>query len=254
MIKPIIIGNWKLNGNKVFIRNFFKLLNKFLIRYYKKCTVIITPPIVYIYLIQKIFSSNDRNFFLGSQNVDNHILGPFTGEISSCMLKDIGVKYVIIGHSERRFNHQESNIIIAKKFHTLKEKKLIPILCIGETQEEKINKKTKEICTKQIDIIFDMCGSYAFDNSIIAYEPIWAIGSKNSAKYKDVQYISHFIRNYIKSKINHKIKNFFIQYGGSVTRKNAKKLIIQKDVDGFLIGGASLKLKEFTKIIEIANI
>ncbi|VFP88319.1 Triosephosphate isomerase [Buchnera aphidicola (Cinara piceae)] len=253
MIKPIIVGNWKLNGNKIFIRNFFQLLNQFLNPYHKKCTTIITPPILYIPLIQKILFSDKKNFFLGSQNVDIHTFGPFTGEVSPCMLTDIGIKHVIIGHSERRFNHKESNTLIAKKFHILKENKLIPILCIGETKEEKINKKTKEICKKQIDIIFDICGAYAFDNSIIAYEPIWAIGSNHSAKPKEAQYISYFIRNYIKSKITHKIKNFFIQYGGSVTDKNAQELILQNDIDGFLVGGASLKIKEFTKIIEIAN-
>ncbi|ABJ90660.1 triose-phosphate isomerase [Buchnera aphidicola] len=254
MIKPIIVGNWKLNGSKKLIESFLKQLNQFLIKYYKICTVVIAPPVLYSHLIQNMFSSDKKNFFLGAQNIDIHFSGPFTGEISPIMLKDIGIKYVIIGHSERRLNHKETNEIIAKKFCMLKEENLVPILCIGETKKEKIDKKTKDICKKQIDIIFNMYGSNAFDNSIIAYEPIWSIGSGNSAAPKEVQCIAHFIRNYVKSKSNHNIENFFIQYGGSVTKNNAKELIYQKDIDGFLVGGASLQLEEFSKIIEITNI
>lgn len=253
MIRPIIIGNWKLNGSKKFIKNILKPLNQFLIQYYKICTVIIAPPILYTHFIQNILGTDQGNFFLGAQNVDTHFSGAFTGEISPIMLKDLGIHYVIIGHSERRINHHEDDHIIAKKFHMLKEEKLIPVLCIGETKQEHIQKKTKEICTKQIDIIFDLCGKNAFHNAIIAYEPVWAIGSGQSASPKEVQMISHFLRNYIKSKSNNKINNFFIQYGGSVTPNNAQELIYQQDIDGFLIGGASLKLEEFTKIIKISN-
>ncbi|WP_075431924.1 triose-phosphate isomerase [Buchnera aphidicola] len=253
MIKPIIIGNWKLNGSKKFIKNILKPLNQFLIKYYKVCTIVIAPPILYTNFIQNILSSDQANFFLGAQNVDTHFSGPFTGEISPIMLKDLEIHYVIIGHSERRVNHYEDNHIIAKKFHMLKQEKIIPVLCIGETSQEHKEKKTKEVCKKQIDVIFDLCGENAFNNTIVAYEPIWAIGSGQSASPKEVQIISHFIRNYIKSKSNNQIKNFFIQYGGSVTKNNAQELICQNDIDGFLIGGASLCLEEFTKIIKIIN-
>ncbi|CUR53175.1 triose-phosphate isomerase [Buchnera aphidicola] len=253
MIKPIIMGNWKLNGSKKFIRNILLPLNQFLIKYYNICTVIIAPPILYSNFITQTLKNIQNNFFLGAQNVDIHFSGPFTGEISPIMLKDIGISYVIVGHSERRLYHQETNEIIAKKFKILKEENLVPILCIGETKEEKIFNKTKEICKKQIDVIFNLCGESAFNNTIIAYEPIWAIGSHNSGSPKEVQSICHFIRNYIKSKSNQILKNFFIQYGGSVTKNNAKTLIYQKDIDGFLIGGASLQVEEFMKIIEISN-
>ncbi|AEH39783.1 triose phosphate isomerase [Buchnera aphidicola (Cinara tujafilina)] len=253
MIKPIIIGNWKLNGSKKFILRILKPLNQFLIKYYKICTVVLAPPLLYANFIQNILSTDQKKFFLGSQNVDVHFSGPFTGEISPIMLKDMGIQYVIIGHSERRLNHYENNALVAKKFYMLKEENLIPILCIGETIQEHNDKKTKEICKKQIDLIFDLCGKNAFNNSIIAYEPIWAIGSGQSASPKEVQNISCFIRNYIKSKSNNNIKNFFIQYGGSVSQHNVQELIYQHDIDGFLIGGASLILKEFKKIIKIIN-
>lgn len=253
MIKPIIIGNWKLNGSKKLIKNILKPLNQFLIKYYEKCTVIIVPPILYINFIQNMLYKNQKNFFLGVQNIDIHFSGPFTGEISPIMLKDFNINYVIVGHSERRINHYETNKIIAKKFCILKEEKLIPVLCIGETEKEYIEKKTKQICKQQLDYIFDECGENAFNNSIVAYEPIWAIGSGYSASPKEVQIVAHFIRNYIKSRSKNKIKNFFVQYGGSVTQSNAQELICQDDIDGFLIGGASLRFEEFSKIIEITN-
>ncbi|VAX76549.1 triose-phosphate isomerase [Buchnera aphidicola] len=255
MIKPIIIGNWKLNGNTKLIRNFFKPLNLFLESYSNNCTTIIAPPILYANIIQNCIPLDKKNFFLGAQNIDCHLSGSFTGEISSLMIKDIKIKYVIIGHSERRFYHNETNAMIAKKFCILKEQNLIPILCIGDTIKEKEENKTKEVCIQQIDTIFNMnpYKTNIFDNSIIAYEPLWAIGSGRAANPKSVQSIIHFIRNYIIKKSDHKIKNLFMQYGGSINKKNAKEFIYQKDIDGLLIGGASLKIKEFTKIIEIIN-
>ncbi|VFP83685.1 triose-phosphate isomerase [Buchnera aphidicola] len=254
MIKPIIVGNWKLNGTKKSIKNFLKLLNKFLIDYNEKCTVVISLPILYSYLTQNIFFSDNKNFFLGAQNTDNHLYGSFTGEISPIMLKDLGIRYVIIGHSERRLNHKETNHMIANKFFLLKKENLIPILCIGETKQEKIDNNIINICKKQIDLIFEVCGIQAFNNSIIAYEPVWAIGSKISATPQEAQFVANFIRQYIINQTNNKIKNFFIQYGGSVTKENAKNLIQQKDIDGFLLGRSSLKIEEFTKIIKIINI
>ncbi|VFP81113.1 Triosephosphate isomerase [Buchnera aphidicola (Cinara kochiana kochiana)] len=254
MIKPIIVGNWKLNGTQESIKIFLNLLNKFLVNYHEKCTVVISLPILYAYLIRNTLLFDNKNFFLGAQNTDNHNSGSFTGEISPIMLKDLGIKYVIIGHSERRFNHNETNRMIANKFFLLKKENLIPILCIGETKQEKLENNTINICKKQIDSIFDICGIQAFNDSIIAYEPVWAIGSEISATPKEAQFIARFIRQYIVSRTNDRIKNFFIQYGGSVTRKNAKNLIKQKDIDGFLLGRSSLQIEEFTKIIEIIHV
>ncbi|VFP85912.1 Triosephosphate isomerase [Buchnera aphidicola (Cinara pseudotaxifoliae)] len=254
MIKPIIVGNWKLNGTKKRIKKFSKLLSLFLTQHNFKGTIAISLPVIYSYIIKNLSIFKKKKIFLSAQNVDNHTLGSFTGEISPNMLYDMMIKYVIIGHSERRFNHQETNYIVANKFRLLKKENLIPILCIGETEQEKKDNKIKEICVKQIDTIFNMCGIHAFDNSIIAYEPIWAIGSHNSANPLKAQFVAQFIRQYINSKLNYKIKNFFIQYGGSVTKNNILELMSQKDIDGFLIGKASLKITEFIKILELINI
>lgn len=253
MIKPIIIGNWKLNGNKKLIKKFFNSLNQFLVKYCHLCTVVIAPPILYAAFIQQMFSFEKMNFFLGAQNIDVHDYGPFTGEISPIMLNDMDIKYVIIGHSERRFNHKETNQIIAKKFQMIKEKNLIPILCLGDTEQERKTNKTKINIKTQIDMIFNICNTSAFNNAIIAYEPIWAIGSGNPASPKEAQSMAHFIRDYVTNKSNYKIKNFFVQYGGSVTIDNAKELMDKNDIDGLLVGGASLQFTEFKKIIETVN-
>lgn len=253
MITPIIIGNWKLNGNKKFIINFIDPLNQFLEKYYKLCTVVITPPIIYLNFIQNFFINKKKKFFLGAQNIDFNISGAFTGENSPVMLKEFNVSYVIIGHSECRLYHSESNEIVAKKFLVLKKEKIIPILCIGENKKQYHNNETKEVLKNQIDIIFKICGYDAFNNSIIAYEPIWSIGSGIIPSLTKIQSIASFMRSYIQFKTNNILKNFFIQYGGSVTAKNSKDIINLKDIDGFLIGGASLKIKEFTKIIKISN-
>ncbi|VFP84959.1 Triosephosphate isomerase [Buchnera aphidicola (Cinara splendens)] len=254
MIKPIIVGNWKLNGTKKKIKKFLKLLSLFITKYNPKGTIIISLPIIYAYIIKNLSIFKKKKIFSGAQNVDNHILGSFTGEISPNMLNDMMIKYVIIGHSERRFNHKETNHVVANKFRLLKQENLIPILCIGETKQEKINNRIEEVCIKQIDIILNMCGTHAFDNSIIAYEPIWAIGSQNSATPSEVQYVAQFIRQYINFKSNYKIKNFFIQYGGAVTNKNVSELMSKEDIDGFLIGRSALEITEFIKIIKLINV
>lgn len=248
---PIIIGNWKLNSNKNFIKNFIKKFDIEIKNYYRFCKIIITPPIIYLYYMQKLLLK--KNIYLGAQNVDFNNLGAFTGEISPIMLKDFNISYVIIGHSERRINHYENNESIAKKFLVLKKENLIPILCIGETKNEKTENKTIDVCKKQIDIIFKYCGNNAFNNTIIAYEPIWAIGSGISPSLQEIQSLASFLKDYIKYKSKEKLENFYIQYGGSVTSKNAKNIISLPDINGLLIGNSSLILEEFIKIIKIIN-
>ncbi|CAL4320940.1 triose-phosphate isomerase [Buchnera aphidicola] len=253
MKKITIIGNWKLNGTKNLVKKFSKKINLKFKKYSKFINIVLSPPYVYIDRMRKKIKDK-KNIFLGSQNTDLRKSGAYTGEISVNMLKDIGVKYIFIGHSERRIYHKENNKKISKKFKIVKDNKLIPILCIGETKKEKKYKLTKVILKKQIKKIFNLCGKNAFKNSYIAYEPVWAIGSGKSASIKDINKVHQFIKDYIfkKSKINNNYKkNFYIQYGGSVTEDNALEIISQKNVDGLLIGANSLNYKKFLKIIDI---
>ncbi|NIH41234.1 MAG: triose-phosphate isomerase [Buchnera aphidicola (Periphyllus aceris)] len=250
MKKPIIVANWKLNGNKNFVKECIKYFNLNLNKNFKKSTIIISPPIIYIKYMKK-FLENKKIYF-SSQNVDYHEQGAFTGEISANMLSEIGVKYSILGHSERRKNHFENNKIIAKKFYSLKKNNLIPILCIGETKKEKKLNLTEKILKKQVDSIFFKCGKLAFHKTIVAYEPIWAIGSGKSASPYLINKILKMIKKYIIKNSSNNIK-VYMQYGGSVSSKNIKEIIRLKYVDGVLIGSDSLNFKNFCKIINISD-
>ena len=184
------------------------------------------------------------HIILGAQNVDLNLSGAFTGETSAEMLKDIGAQYIIIGHSERRTYHKESDELIAKKFAVLKEQGLTPVLCIGETEE---------VCARQIDAVLKTQGAAAFEGVVIAYEPVWAIGTGKSATPAQAQAVHKFIRDHI-AKADAKIaEQVIIQYGGSVNAANAAELFAQPDIDGALVGGASLKADAFAVIVKAAE-
>lgn len=251
MKKKIIVANWKLNSNIKMISNFLKHFKLKVSRYLKYNTVVIAPSTIYLERVYR--NIQNTNILLGAQDVDINKKGSFTGETSILMLQDVGVKYVIIGHSERRFFHNESNEIIAKKFGLIKSLNLTPILCIGESQIEKQQNKTKEVLRNQLDIIFKKFGSKAFVNTIIAYEPIWAIGTGISADPTYVQLIHRFIKDYINKCNNNNTNELIIQYGGSVSSKNAENFLHQPDVDGLLIGNASLIYEELLNILQISN-
>ncbi|WP_367680421.1 triose-phosphate isomerase [Candidatus Fukatsuia anoeciicola] len=246
---PLVIGNWKLNGSTKMINTFIPTLLKKLSKI-KKYNLVIAPPFVYLYQIQNLLADSIAK--LGAQNVDINSFGAFTGEISAEILKDIGAKYIIIGHSERRNNHRESNKIIAKKFALLKAKNLIPVLCIGESKIENQAEATQRICAKQLDAILKTSGNKAFENTVIAYEPLWAIGNGKSAIPEEVQKVHKFIRNYITQKDANSAKKVIIQYGGSVNPTNAAQLFKQPDIDGALVGAASLKVDELVAIVKAA--
>ncbi|QCI23845.1 triose-phosphate isomerase [Buchnera aphidicola (Macrosiphoniella sanborni)] len=250
MKKFFIVANWKLNGNINMISSFFEYFQLYALNYLEKNTIVIAPPTVYLERVYKKIKK--MNIFLGAQNVDIHLTGPFTGETSILMLEEIGAKYVIVGHSERRLWHNETDDLVAEKICLIKKLNLTPILCVGETKIDKDNGNTKKIIKNQLDCILKKLGKLAFQNIIIAYEPIWAIGTGISANPKDVQLIHEFIKNYIK-KNDSSIKNIIVQYGGSVNIKNVKSFIIQPDIDGLLIGNASLNAEIFLKIVKTSH-
>ncbi|AKC60739.1 triose-phosphate isomerase [Blochmannia endosymbiont of Camponotus (Colobopsis) obliquus] len=247
---PLIISNWKANGSKTMIIDFIHKLQNNLNNNYA-CNIIIAPPIIYLDVIKQYLINKD--IILGAQNVDIHISGSFTGEISANMLKDMGVLYTIIGHYERRIHHKENNEDIIKKFDILKKNHITPILCIGENKEEKIQNKTKTVCIQQINNIINTLGIEILKNSVIAYEPIWAIGSTSSANPNEVQTLHNFIRSYIAQQNIEIAETIHLLYGGSVNTNNAYELLRQKDIDGLLIGKASLDPKNLSEIIKITQ-
>ncbi|QCI26003.1 triose-phosphate isomerase [Buchnera aphidicola] len=251
MKRFIITANWKLNGNNFLINNFIQNIKNYLSKNIITNTIIFAPPIPYINNIKD--QIKNKHFFLGAQNVDTNLFGAFTGEISINMLQDINVQYVIIGHSERRLFHNESNEYIAKKFQIIKSKNMIPILCIGENIQEKSSKKSEIVCQKQLDVILKLSDENIFKNSIIAYEPVWAIGTGKTA---DIQYICkmhQFIKKYITENSNVHTNEIIIQYGGSVNLSNIQNFLNIDEINGVLLGNSSLNYNQFIKIIEIVN-
>ena len=229
------VANWKLNGDFKFINQFITELK--LTENKSKCIVICPTSIYLDYIINK-----KNNFFVGAQNVSQYTKGAYTGEISSASLSDLKVEFCIVGHSERRQIFNETNIEINLKLSQLIEYYIVPIVCIGETLEEKESGKTNDILAKQLDEgVPDSSNS---DNTIIAYEPVWAIGTGLTPTLKEINNTHEFIKNH-----NSKFKNYRVLYGGSVKSNNVKEIVTLPNVDGALIGGASLNSDQFAKII-----
>jgi len=189
---------------------------------------------------------------LGAQNVSQYGSGAYTGEVSSRMLRDIGCEYVVVGHSERRAMMAESNQIIASKFKAVLSEGLKPILCIGETLQERENNQTEPVIDEQLNTVLDLAGVEAFETAVIAYEPIWAIGTGRTASPEQAQYVHSHIRAVISSRSEQIASAIQILYGGSVKGDNAAGLFAMADIDGGLIGGASLKAADFLAIAAAA--
>ena len=247
--RPLVMGNWKLNGSKAFTKELIDGL-KVELQGVTGCDVAIAPPVMYLDIAETALANSQ--IALGAQNVDVNVKGAFTGDISTEMLKDFGAKYIIIGHSERRTYHKESDEFVAKKFGALKEAGLVPVLCIGETEAENEAGKTEEVCARQIDAVINALGVEAFNGAVIAYEPIWAIGTGKSATPAQAQAVHAFIRGHIAAKSQAVADQMIIQYGGSVNDANAAELFTQPDIDGALVGGASLKAPAFAVIVKAA--
>ncbi|OBX03901.1 triosephosphate isomerase [Gallibacterium genomosp. 3] len=247
--RPLVMGNWKLNGSKAFTKELINGLKAELAGV-EGCDVAIAPPVMYLAEAEAALVGS--KIALGSQNVDLKQSGAFTGDISATMLKDFGAKYIIIGHSERRAYHHESDEFIAQKFAVLKEQGLVPVLCIGESEAENEAGKTEEVCARQIDAVLNTLGAEAFLGAVIAYEPIWAIGTGKSATPAQAQAVHAFIRSHIAKKDVKVAEQVILQYGGSVNDANAAELFAMPDIDGALVGGASLKAPAFATIVKAA--
>ena len=229
------VANWKLNSSFEFINNFISSLN--IDKSTKMCVAICAP---YIYL--NYLEVKRKDFYLGAQDCSCFEEGAYTGEISAKMLNEVGVNFCIVGHSERRQYFSESNEIVKLKSIRLIENNIIPIICIGETLDEKNNNKTQNVLKNQLEESVPESSNQF--NTIIAYEPIWAIGTGLTPSLEEIENAHRYIKN-----LSKKLFNFKIIYGGSVNSKNSKLISKIDIVNGALIGGASLKINEFNQII-----
>ena len=250
MRKTIIAGNWKMHGS---ISANTALVNEVITGVHdgkEGVEVIVCPPSIYLSQVTSL--TDDSVIQVGAQNINCNEVGAYTGEISGEMVKDIGATHSIIGHSERRTLYHETNEIIARKISTTLDFGLTPIFCIGETLAEREAGKTHVVLKEQITTVIDALGIAAFSKLIIAYEPVWAIGTGVVATPEQAQEAHEFIRGLLSEYDSAIAESTHILYGGSMNAKNCGELLKCADIDGGLIGGASLKAEEFLTIYEQA--
>ncbi|MCP2519886.1 triose-phosphate isomerase [Candidatus Aminicenantes bacterium AC-335-B20] len=247
MRKPFIAGNWKMNKT---VSEAVELVAKLKeIVKDERGEIVVIPPFTALFEVKKIISGS--RIELGAQNLYWKEKGAFTGEISPLMLKDIGCKYVIVGHSERRQHFNETDEIVNLKIKAALENSLIPIFCIGEKLEQRDKGETLNVIERQFEGGLSGIDESKARKIVIAYEPVWAIGTGRTATPEQAQEVHSFIRTKLRKKYGNEIANCaIILYGGSVKPENAHSLIKQKDIDGVLVGGASLEAESFGKIIE----
>lgn len=244
----IVAGNWKLHGSRAFA---MALLNDVVTGGWPTgVSLVVLPPLPY--LGELIVGYRRRGLLFGAQDVSANVQGAYTGEVSAAMLAEVGCRYVLVGHSERRQYHHESNESVALKLQVAKAAGLTPIVCVGETQRQREAGQTEWVIEQQLEPVFKLAGDEAFADAVIAYEPVWAIGTGLSASPEQVQEVHAFIRSEVRAR-NAKISDSLpILYGGSVKAANAAALFALPDVDGGLIGGASLVASDFLAIAAAA--
>ena len=247
--KKVIAGNWKMNNNLTESVKLIKDLKEKLAAETVNCNVIVCPPFTSLYEVSKLIEGT--NIKLGAQNMYFEESGAFTGQISASMLKSVGCEYVIIGHSEPRSIFGETNSLINKKIIKALSAGLKPIFCVGETLEEREKNITNDVIKTQIVEGLKDVNEEGLANIIVAYEPVWAIGTGKVATPQQAEDVHSFIRNLIKEKFSPAAaEKIVIQYGGSVKPDNAKELLGQSDIDGALVGGACLKADSFIGIMK----
>ncbi|ODS23055.1 triose-phosphate isomerase [Candidatus Endobugula sertula] len=241
MRRPLVIGNWKMNGSRQDNKSLLEEL-VFLKPTNIQTELVICAPFLYIEQVSRHLVEQQISF--GAQDMSVHLNGAYTGEISASMLIDLGCRYVIVGHSERRQYHGESNLLVAQKTLASLQAGLIPIICVGETLEQRESAGTLDVIADQLAAVKTVVGDSGISRSVIAYEPVWAIGTGLSATPDQAQDVHRFIRGQLGATGG----NVRLLYGGSVKSDNAAGLFEQPDIDGALVGGASLVAREFIKI------
>lgn len=241
--KPIVAGNWKMNGSLELVSTISTAINECK---NEQVDIIVFPPAT---LLSKL---SEAGVSVGTQTISEYDAGAYTGEVSAELAKQFGATYTLVGHSERRIIFGESNDVVANKFAKAQEKGLIPILCIGETEQQRDAGETEKVVTEQIKAVISKLGIAALSNSVLAYEPVWAIGTGKTATPEQAQSVHKFIRDMLCEESKPIAQSLQILYGGSVNEKNSKSLFTQPDIDGGLIGGASLKADAFMSICDSA--
>jgi triosephosphate isomerase len=248
MRKSLIAGNWKMYKSVSEAENLVAGIKAGVHRVAGEVDIVLCPPFTALAAVAALI--RESSLELGAQDMHYETEGAYTGEISPLMLKDLGCRYVILGHSERRIHFQESNELINKKAKSAVKFNIIPIVCLGERLEERQAKRAEEVVRSQFQGTFSGFTGTEMDKVVVAYEPVWAIGTGQNATPEQAQAMQAFVRQLVSRQFGEPAaKSLRILYGGSVKPDNARDLLKQPDVDGALVGGASLKAEAFTQIV-----
>ena len=244
MRRNLVVGNWKMKINH---QSAQKLVDDLIADMPTvDADIAVCPPFLYIPEVSQRLANTPISW--GSQNIATHVEGAYTGEIAATMLKDFNCKYAIVGHSERRANYADTDETVAQRFQQAIEANIIPVLAIGELLEEREQGITFDVVAKQLNAVIDFAGIESFQTAVIAYEPVWAIGTGLTASAEQAQEVHLFIRQLLADKNQKIAENIQIIYGGSVKPQNAEALFAMPDIDGALVGGDSLSADSFLKI------
>lgn len=246
MRRALVAGNWKMNGSRSDIGGLVSSLVAELGGGVNGVDIVICPP--FPYLAQVADEASGSELVLGAQNLSEHPSGAYTGEVSASMLQDFRVRYVIVGHSERRALFAETDQRVAAKFVAARQAGLTPILCVGETREQRSSGQALQVVAEQIEAVVSVAGMAAMAEAVVAYEPVWAIGSGESATSQQAQEMHAHIRERLAMHDEDVAAAVQILYGGSVSAENAEELFACPDIDGGLVGGASLDAQSFIRI------
>ena len=245
MRQTLVAGNWKMNGSKESIQSLLSGISAGMSDV-ANTKVVVCAPFIYIPLVAEQLADSEIGF--GAENISEYEAGAYTGEISAAMLNDFSCQYVIVGHSERRSLYGEQDSDTAKKYAAARNAGITPILCLGESLEEREQGITEEVVSRQLDAVLDQEGVESLADAVIAYEPVWAIGTGMTATPEQAQEVHQFIREKIATMNADIAAKVQILYGGSMNAGNANDLLAMADIDGGLIGGASLKAEDFLAI------
>ncbi|MBC6943179.1 MAG: triose-phosphate isomerase [Xanthomonadales bacterium] len=249
MRRPLVAGNWKMHGSRAMA---IELVDAIAVDAGGAVELAVLPPFPYLDLLLTRHAASGLAF--GAQDVSAHAGGAYTGEVAASMLKDIGCRYVLVGHSERRQYHGEDDALVAAKFSAAQQAALVPILCVGETLQQREADLTREVVGRQLDAVIAAAGIAAFAQAVVAYEPVWAIGTGRTATPEQAQQVHAFMRDTFARHDATIADSLRLLYGGSVKPANAAELFGQRDVDGGLIGGASLSAADFRAIGAAASV
>ncbi len=247
----LVVGNWKMHGSRDFCESLVNEIKSETQDFSAQVEIGVCPPFVYLPLIAELCAGS--RIMPGAQNVSAEEKGAFTGEVAGSMLADIGAQLVIVGHSERRELYAESDVQVATKFVAVQKHGMTPILCVGESLQQRQQEITDQVVLAQLDAVIEHAGIAAFAGAVIAYEPIWAIGTGETASPEQAQQVHALIRKHLAERDSDVASTIQLLYGGSVKSANAEELFAQPDIDGGLVGGASLESKEFVAICASAE-